>query len=69
MAHQGPLHPHSKDYKGSRWNVSIEWENGEITWEPLSILAKDDPVTCAIYAEEHNLLEEDGWKKLCHIAK
>ena len=28
VAHQGPLHPHSKEYKGSRWNVSIEWENG-----------------------------------------
>ena len=69
VAHQGPLHPHSKDYKGSRWNVSVEWENGEITWELLSTLAKDDPVTCTIYAEEHNLLEEDGWKKLRHIAK
>jgi hypothetical protein len=28
----------------------MEWENGEITEEPLAIIAADDPVTCAIYA-------------------
>ena len=34
----------------------VEWEIGEITEEPLSIIAQDDPVTCAAYAKEHNLL-------------
>ena len=34
----------------------VEWETGEITEEPLSIIAQDDPVTCATYAKEHNLL-------------
>ena len=31
-------------------------ETGEVTEEPLSIIAQDDPVTCAAYAKEHNLL-------------
>jgi hypothetical protein len=57
------------EYKGSRYNVLIEWENGEITSEPLNIFGKDDPVTCAVYAHEHGLLEEEGWKEFKGIAK
>jgi len=30
----------------------IKWENGEITLEFLTIIATDDPVTCAIYAKK-----------------
>ena len=33
--HQGPLNKNHPDYKGSSYNVTIEWENGEITDEPL----------------------------------
>ena len=47
----------------------VEWETGEITEEPLSIIAQDDPVTCAAYAMEHNLLHLPEWNKLKHIAK
>jgi len=61
-AHEGPLKQNHPNYKGSTYNVMIEWENGEITSEPLSIIAADDPVTCAIYAKENNLLEQDSWK-------
>jgi hypothetical protein len=35
----------------------VEWENGEITTEPLSVIAADNPVTCAVYAREHDLLD------------
>ena len=27
-----------------------------MTYEPLSVLAVDDPVTCALYAKENDLL-------------
>ena len=50
-------------------NVYLSWETGKITEEPLSIIAKDDPVTCAAYAMEHNLLHLPEWNKLKHIAK
>jgi hypothetical protein len=38
----------------------VEWENGEITTEPLSVIAADDPITCAVYAREHELLDVKG---------
>ena len=47
----------------------VEWETGEITDEPLSLIAADDPVTCAEYAKRHDLLHLGGWKRLKHIAK
>ncbi|MEC8171189.1 MAG: reverse transcriptase domain-containing protein, partial [Candidatus Thermoplasmatota archaeon] len=47
----------------------MEWENGEITPEPLSIIAKDAPVACAIYARDNNLLDTPGWKRFRKIAK
>ena len=67
--HQGPLSPQDENYKGSKYNVMGEWETGEITEEPLSLIAADDPGTCAVYAKKHGLLHLDGWKRLKHIAK
>ena len=47
----------------------VEWETWEITEAQLSIIAQDDPITCAAYAKEHNLLHLPEWNKLKHIAK
>ena len=47
----------------------VEWGTGEITEEPLSLIAADDPVTCAEFAKKNGLLHMDGWKRLKHIAK
>jgi hypothetical protein len=69
VSHQGPLTPNHPDYKGSMYNVMIEWENGETTNEPLQVIAKDDPVSCAIYAKENGLLDLPGWKQFKSIAK
>jgi hypothetical protein len=54
VGHQGPLLRHDTDYNGLKFNVLVEWENGEITTEPLLVIAADDPVTCAVYAREKN---------------
>ena len=69
ISHHGPLKPDHCDYKGSSYNVMIEWENGEVTAEPLQVIASDDPVTCAIYAKENNLLDLPGWKRFKPLAK
>ncbi|KAG7350834.1 hypothetical protein IV203_010194 [Nitzschia inconspicua] len=69
VSHQGPLRQGDKDYKGSAWNVLLEWETGEVTAEPLNIIAKDDPVTCAIYAKENGLLNTEGWKRFKSCAR
>ena len=58
---QGPLAASDPDWMGSKYNVQVEWETGEITFEPLSVIAADDPVTCAAYAKEHDLLAVDAW--------
>lgn len=68
-AHQGPLSPGHPDYTGSTYNVMVEWENGEITTEPLTNIAADDPVTCAVYARENDLLETPGWRRFKRLAK
>jgi hypothetical protein len=69
VGHKGPFRTSDPEYKGSRYNVLVEWENGEITSEPLNIFGKDNPVTCAVYAREHGLLGEEGWKQLKGIVK
>ena len=62
--HHGPL---KKGY-GSLYNVMVEWDTGEITEELLSIIDQADPLTCAAYAKEHNLLHLPRWSKLKHLA-
>lgn len=34
---------------GNAWEVLMHWEDDSETWEPLSIIWKDDPVTLAQY--------------------
>ena len=37
--------------------MMIEWENGETTSKPPALIATNNPITCAFYAAENNLLE------------
>ena len=67
--HAGPLSKRDKNYKGSPYNVLVEWETGETTYEPLHVIAQDDPVTCAIYAKNNGLLDTPGWKRFKQMAK
>ena len=67
--HQGPLKPTDPKYKGSSWNVLVEWDDGSKTWEPLYMIRKDDPAGFAQYAKEHDLLDLPGWKGLKRLAK
>jgi hypothetical protein len=56
-------------WKGSIYNVRVEWENGEITNEPMTTIAANDPATCAIYAKDNNLLDVPGWTCFKSIAR
>ena len=69
VAHQGPLESTDPKHKGSKYNVMVEWESGEVTYEPLTLISKDDPITCAVYAKKHDLLDTTGWKHLKRYAK
>ena len=67
--HKGPYTPSDPEYNGSSYNLLIEWETGEQTWEPLSNIIASDPYTCAVYAKEHDLLNTPGWKLLKRHAR
>ena len=64
LDHEGPIASTSPKYKGSLYNVMVHWEDGSKTWEPLNMIAKDDPVSLANYAKQNGLLEAPGWKFL-----
>ena len=64
IGHQGPLLASDPDWKGSKYNVQVEWETLEITFEPLY-----DPVTCAAYAKENDLLALKGWCRFRNLDK
>ena len=54
---------HRLNSKG-KYEVLIQWDTGEETWEPLDEMIKQDAVTMAKYAVDHNLLKKTQWKKL-----
>ena len=66
LRHEGPLKSNDKRYKGSSYNLLVEWETGEWLWEPLHTKEKTgvfdtDPVTVGIYAYEKGLVGKKGW--------
>ena len=69
LDHQGPLKKHDPKYKGSSYNLLVNWDDGTQTWKPLNVIAIQDPVTLARYAFDNGLLNKPGWKVLCRTAK
>ena len=69
VGHDGPLTPKDAKYNGSMWNLLVHWEDDTQTWEPLTIIAKDDPFSVAHYGKVHGLLNEPGWKRLKNLAR
>ena len=69
LDHQGPLKYHDKKYKGSLYNVLVQWDDGTQTFEPLNFIGKQDPMTISCYAHDKGMLNKPGWKCLCRTAK
>jgi hypothetical protein len=67
--HDGPLTPKYAKYNGSMWNLLVHWEDDTQTWEPLTIIAKDDPVSVASYGKANDLLNEPGRKRLKNLVR
>ena len=61
LAHQGPLESTDPNHEGSKYNVMVEWEPGEVTYEPLTLISMEDPINCAVYAKKCDLLDTTGW--------
>ena len=61
VADQAPLESTDSSHKWSKYNVMVEWESGVVTYEPLTLISKDDPITCAVYAKNMIFLtQQDG---------
>ena len=60
-SHEGPLPRNYPNCNGSLCNMMMQWENGEITSCPLSVIADEDPVTCTLHAKACNLLKIIGY--------
>ena len=67
--HRGPYSPSDPEYLGSSYNLPVEWETGEITWEPPTNIIADDPYSCAVDAKMFDLLNTQGWKQLKRYAR
>ena len=67
--HQGPIEKNDPKYKGSSYNVLVDWDDSTQTWELINIISKQDLITLAHYAHDNGLLNKPGWKFLHCTAK
>ena len=67
--HQGPLKKGMPGYKGSSYNLLIEWEGHEPSYEPLHHMVKEDPTSCIAYAKANNLLDLKGFGRVKRLAR
>ena len=67
--HLGPLNTPDPNWNKCKYNVLDESETGEKTYEPLPVLAVDDPVICASYAKQNGLSHIDGWDRFKNLAQ
>ena len=64
VGHHGPLRAGCPNFKHSRYNVVVKWENGQETQEPLNVFRLDAPVICFQCAERNGLLDVNGWRQV-----
>eukprot|EP00985_Skeletonema_marinoi_P024786 scaffold17570_cov131-Skeletonema_marinoi.AAC.1 len=57
IGHRRDLGPRDKP------QIQIEWESGEITFEPITEFYKDEPWLLSEYAQEKGLIED--WERRC----
>ena len=71
------LHPDPTGAKGlgyeeaerGSYQLLIEWESGEVTWENYKGIFADDPVTVALYAKRNGLLNTTKWRECKRFIK
>ena len=68
-SHQGPFKIGQIGYKGSTFNITVQWDDRDITSEKLATIAQEYPMLCATYAKKHKLLNQPGWKHLRRYLK
>jgi hypothetical protein len=62
--HEGPMRAGSTKYKGSMYNLRIEWTHCPSTMEPMHAIVASDPATVANYGYDNSMHETKGWVHL-----
>ena len=58
------IHGHKRDPKAAGgYLLNVGWASGERSWEELTPLFNDDPVSVSLYAMKNDLLHLDGFKR------
>ena len=52
----------------SSYEVLVYWEYGHATWEPVSVMRRDDPIYLVNNARDNSHLDKPVWKQLCFYA-
>ena len=63
----GPLGPDHPDYKGSSYDLLVEWETGKVTHETLTQMSMDNPGSCAEYGKKHKSFGQIRMEKTLKI--
>jgi hypothetical protein len=69
VAHHEPLLSGHPNYNGSPYDVQVHFENYMVSFEPLNVIAADDPVSCASHGRDNDLPDKQEWKHFNAIAK
>ena len=65
LGHRKAKLPHTK----GNWELHIRWEGGAKTWEGLSWMYDQDPISVAFYAQKNDLLNTPGFRRCRRDAK
>ena len=57
--------------KGSNscYEVLVNWEYRSVTWVPMSVMRRDDPIYLSGYVHDNDLIDKPGWKHLRSFVK
>ena len=48
--------------EGNQCYVQVEWDSGEIAWQPIKLITECDPHTLAEYTHEKNITQLNDWE-------
>ena len=57
--------------KGSKssYEVLVNWGDGSVTWETVSVMSRNNPIYLAKYAHDNELIDNPEWKQLRRYVK
>ena len=67
--HEGPFEKGKGNWMGSKYNLLVEYDDGQIQWTKMDNLIPFANSALAAYGKAHNLLDKPGWKRFKRAAR